>query len=97
MDDVPTGKATMTIRKFRDPDNLWVAAGERAAAEGTNVSALIRTWLEDYISGGEGNANRSKVRLTQAEIANMRLVIEDSWPDRDALILDLLNKINEGR
>lgn len=41
----------MTTRKFRDPDNLWVAAGERATAEGTNVSALIRMWLEDYISG----------------------------------------------
>lgn len=57
----------MDLRKFRVDDDLWVAAGARAAAEGTNVSALIRQWLEDYVSGGQGNANRVKVRLSAAE------------------------------
>lgn len=35
-------------RKFRVHDDVWNAAAERAAAEGTNVSAILVAALEAY-------------------------------------------------
>lgn len=37
-----------SIRKYRCDDDTYVAATARAAAEGTDVSKLIRQWLGDY-------------------------------------------------
>lgn len=38
----------MSMRKFRVDDEVWTKAAQRATGEGTNPSALIRQWLEDY-------------------------------------------------
>jgi hypothetical protein len=46
-----------TARNIRIDDELWSAAGERAKAEGTNNSELIRQWLEDYAAGPRGGGD----------------------------------------
>ncbi len=44
------GRGT-TIRPIRISDELWEAAKAKAEAEGTNVSAVLREKLREYISG----------------------------------------------
>ena len=43
----------MRLRAIRVPDKTWQAAQERAQAEGTTVSAVIREALEQYGSEGK--------------------------------------------
>lgn len=38
------------VRYFRAEDELWEGAQERAASENTNLSVLLRTWLERYVN-----------------------------------------------
>ena len=38
----------MRLRAIRVPDETWQAAQERAKAEGTTVSAIVREALEQY-------------------------------------------------
>jgi len=40
---------------FRLADTLWQAASAKAAAEGTNVSALVREFLEQYVTEDHPN------------------------------------------
>jgi len=37
-------------RTVRVPDDVWKPAVEKAESEGTNLSALIREWLVDYVN-----------------------------------------------
>lgn len=46
------------IRKYRIDDATYEAAGARAAAEGTDVSKLIRQWLGDYAANVDALAYR---------------------------------------
>lgn len=39
-----------TIRPVRISDDLWVAAKTKAEAEGTNVSAVVREKLREYVT-----------------------------------------------
>jgi predicted DNA-binding protein len=43
----------MPLRAIRVPDETWKLAQERAKAEGTTVSAVIREALELYGEGTE--------------------------------------------
>jgi hypothetical protein len=47
-----------TIRKYRCDDDVYTRATTRAAAEGTDVSKLIRQWLGDYAGGFDALAYR---------------------------------------
>lgn len=40
-------------RAVRISDELWTAAGKKAAAEGTNITAVIRKGLEQYVADDE--------------------------------------------
>lgn len=51
----------MTLRNIRVDDDLWIAAGERAAEEGTALSVVIRQLLEDYVAGDDAIESRAKV------------------------------------
>lgn len=42
-------------RTVRVPDALWSAAAARAAREGTTLTAIIVTALEQYAKEGEGD------------------------------------------
>jgi len=42
-------RAGTSRHQVRLDDTLWQAASAKAAAEGTNVSALVRGWLEEYV------------------------------------------------
>lgn len=44
-------------RTVRVPDDLWAAAQARAAREGTTLTAIIVTALENYVKEGEGDGN----------------------------------------
>lgn len=43
------GRGT-TIRPVRISDELWEAARAKAAAEGTNVSTVVREKLREYVT-----------------------------------------------
>jgi hypothetical protein len=49
-------KDWMPLRAIRVPDKTWKLAQERAKAEGTNVSAVVRDALERY--GEQGKEDR---------------------------------------
>jgi hypothetical protein len=50
------GRETHTpIRAVRVPDDVWNAAKQRAAAEGTDVSAVVRHALRRYGDGATAN------------------------------------------
>ena len=40
----------MTRRSFHCPDDVWHAAVAKAAGEGTNVAAVLRDALADYVA-----------------------------------------------
>jgi len=40
---------------FRLDDTLWRAASAKAEGEGTNVSALVRDFLEQYVGNNHPN------------------------------------------
>lgn len=44
--------AATPIRNVRVPDDVWQAAVERAATEGTTVSAVILGALREYVGAG---------------------------------------------
>jgi len=48
-------RAGTTRHNFRLDDTLWQAASAKAEAEGTNVSALVREFLEQYVSNNHPN------------------------------------------
>lgn len=48
MGSVPN-KPKTTLRNVRIDDELWSAAQQTAAANGTNVSEVIRTHLQKYV------------------------------------------------
>jgi len=48
------------IRKYRVDDDTYTRAANRAAAEGTDVSKLIRQWLGDYADNIDALAYRPK-------------------------------------
>lgn len=50
--------AESSIRKYRIDDETFEAAGARAAAEGTDLSKLIRQWLGDYAANVDALAYR---------------------------------------
>lgn len=58
-----------TIRNVRVADVDWAASGERAAADETNLSALIRDWLHNYAETGTPAASgrRPQIRLSAAD------------------------------
>lgn len=39
-----------TLRSIRIPDELWKAAMAKAGSEGTDVSAVVRARLEEYVT-----------------------------------------------
>lgn len=43
--------AETPVRRFRVADELWSAASELAASQGTTVSAVLRDLLADYTAG----------------------------------------------
>ena len=43
----------MPLRAIRVPDETWKLAQERAKAEGTTISAVVREALERYGQAGE--------------------------------------------
>lgn len=49
MGSVPN-KPKTTLRNVRIDDELWSAAQQTAAANGTNVSEVIRTHLQQYVT-----------------------------------------------
>lgn len=88
-----------TIRNVRVEDSVWSAAGERAAADGTNLSALVRQWLGDYAETGSplaAGGRRPKIRLTAAERKLAISELEEYFvPDR---MLDAaLDRVNYER
>lgn len=80
---------TMNSHNIRFEDDRWQSAGVRAAAEGTNLSVLIRQWVDDYAAGGEG-VRPAKVRLSAAE---RDAVLEAlGCLDIAAVVVDAINK-----
>lgn len=79
----------MNIFKFRVDDELRRRASERAASEDTNLSVLIRQWLENYVSTGQAG-KYAKVRLTMAE----RIAVSEALGGLDiaGIVVDAVNK-----
>lgn len=88
------------IRNVRVDDDIWGPAGERAASEGTNLSALIRGWLEDYVAGGQvlasGKRAPGKVRMSAAERAEVESQLA-AVLDPAVLLSTVLETINAKR
>jgi hypothetical protein len=57
---------------IRVDDDLWSRAVARAADEGSNLSALMRQWLTDYVEKGSIGKRQPKVRLSAAEQRALR-------------------------
>lgn len=91
--------ATGNLKNVRVDDDIWLPAVERAQAEGTNVSALIRQWLADYAATGSpvAGGKRPPVRLTAAEREQARLAIWGLMPDRDKLLDQVVDAVNSAR
>lgn len=50
--DRNTDKSNHTkVRHLRVPDPLWIAAAEKANAEGANISEVNRALLRGYVDG----------------------------------------------
>ena len=37
-------------RNIRIPDEVWAAAVNKARREGTTISHLVRTWIENWLN-----------------------------------------------
>jgi len=48
-------RAGTSRHNFRLDDTLWRAASAKADAEGTNVSELVRAFLEQYVGKNHPN------------------------------------------
>lgn len=79
----------MSMRKFRVDDDLWARAGARAGMEDTNLSSLIRQWLQDYADTG-AVGRQPRVRITATE----RKAVRDRLDDIADIVFDT---VNEGR
>lgn len=79
----------MSMHNIRTEDDVWARAGERAAKDGTNLSAMIRQWLADYAAGGDANAGRAKVRLSAAERRAIAKTLEGL--DIGGIVVDAIN------
>jgi hypothetical protein len=79
----------MHSHNIRVSDDVWHRAGTRAAAEQTNVSELVRTWLSDYADTG-GVGHRQRVRLTMAERDAVREAL--GGLDIASIVVDAVNK-----
>lgn len=66
------------IRTIRVEDELWERCHERAGAENTTVSKLIRGWLSDYAAGRSkaGPGRPELVQLSRAELTKLRNLID---------------------
>lgn len=67
------------IRSLRIADDVWFGAMQRAQAEGTTLSEVIRGWLVDYSAGrrrvGPGRPGAA-VELSRAELGRLRDLID---------------------
>lgn len=66
------------IRNVRIDDDTWNAALARAQDEGTTLSALMRTWLSDYVAGKQrvGPGRPAGVTISRAELTKLRDLVE---------------------
>lgn len=88
--------ASSTLRNVRVEDELWDRAMSRAAEEGTTISALMRSWLEDYANAGaaraDGKRRAGKIRLSAAE---RKLAVEAIGPE--AIVAAVVDAVNAER
>jgi hypothetical protein len=85
------------VRKFRIEDELGFRADARAKSDGTNLSALIRQWLEDYVDTGRAYVHErygSGLRLTQVERVSARRAVEG---EADRIVAAIVDAINQER
>jgi anti-sigma-K factor RskA len=62
-------------RFIRIGDDAWDKAMERAYSENTNVSELVRTWVEQYAAGDAGYEPASvseELRLIAARLSDVQ-------------------------
>lgn len=87
------------LRNIRVDDDIWNPAGDRAAGENTDLSKLIRGWLEEYIAGGnvQPSGTRRKVRATAAERQRAAAAVAELLADPGRLVSVALDAIDEGR
>lgn len=66
------------IRNVRIDEETWTAALARAQDEGTNLSALMRVWLSDYVAGKKrvGPGRPAAVEVSRAELTKLRELVE---------------------
>lgn len=81
------------LRNVRVDDDIWVPAGERATAEGTNLSAVIRDFLADYAVGADLRRRGGGVKLTAAEQKRARAKLAKTL-DLDAVLSSVVDAIN---
>lgn len=51
MPDTKTTSGHTKIRHVRIPDNIWIAAAQRAENDGMTISEVTRELLRDYANG----------------------------------------------
>ena len=70
--------ASKAIRTTRIDDEPWEAAKARAALEGSQLTTLMREWVEDYAAGkprfGPGRPNT--VEISRAELTKLRELVD---------------------
>jgi len=68
----------MGIKTYRIDDPTHAKAMLRAAAEGRNLTTLIREWVSDYAAGAKraGPGRPATVEVTRAELAKLQALID---------------------
>ena len=76
--------------KFRMNDSdRWETASVRAAAEGTNMSVLLRQWVDDYAAGGV-SVKPARIGVSAAEAESVREAL--AVLDIGNVVVDTINK-----